>query len=414
MIATSTDSVVIVGGGHGGAGLAALLRQSGVTGPITILGDEPHVPYHRPPLSKKFDSSAVEQALRPREFYADNDIDLRLGVSVHEIKPDRRVVVTDDGAEFPYGTLVLATGSSPIALPGVDPACGGVLTLRTLDDARALGQSLQRGGGLAIVGGGYVGMEVAAVARSQGVDVTVIEREARILARVASPELSSMLTDYHQRRGTRILTGLSVCGIRTVGTELTGVALADGQVIDCSTVLVGIGARPTDTLAIAAGLDCDGGIITDEDGRTSDPHIFAIGDVARQPVPGHDGLRRLESIPAATEHATRVAAVIAGQEPGHHDVPWFWSDQFDLKLKIAGLAMPDDHVVTRRHAKGDALSFFHFDFDGCVTAVEAVNANADFMAGKKIIAGGIPVDPEAVADPSIPLKDIIARAGARV
>ncbi|MGV9711004.1 NAD(P)/FAD-dependent oxidoreductase [Gordonia sp. NPDC003424] len=410
MTETSNGSVVIVGAGHGGAGLAAVLRQSGFAGSITLLGDEPHTPYHRPPLSKKFDSAAVEQPLRPREFYADNGIDLRLGVRVTEIDRDRCTVITDDSSEIAYDTLVLATGSSPIALPGVDPDCAGVLTLRTLDDATTLGRSLSRGGALAIVGGGYVGMEVAAVARSQGVEVTVVEREERILARVAGPELSSMLTAYHRERGTTIVTGRSVSGIRTVGTELTGVCLDDGQIIDCDTVLVGIGAIPTDGLAVAAGLTCDGGIITDEDGRTSDPHIFAIGDVARRPVAGHNGLRRLESIPAATEHATRVAAAIVGKQQGHHEVPWFWSDQYDLKLKIAGLGSPDDRVVTRRHPTGDAVSFFHFGPDGNVVAVEAVNANGDFMAGKKVIAAATVIDPEAVADPSIPLKEIISGA----
>ncbi|MGW0035169.1 NAD(P)/FAD-dependent oxidoreductase [Gordonia sp. NPDC003376] len=408
----SEGPIVIVGAGHGGAGIAALLRQSGFTGPVTLLGTEEHHPYHRPPLSKKFDDAAVRHLLRPPQFYADNAIDLRLGVTVRDIRRDEQVVVTETGTEIPYATLVLATGSRPRVLPVDGSSRSDVHTLRTIDDAHALHRSLSRGGDLAIIGGGYVGMEVAAVARNRGIAVTVIEREDRILARVAGPELSSLLTGHHRRHGVRIVTGRSVADVRGVGTEVTGVTLDDGTVIDCGTVLVGVGAVASDHLAAAAGLACDGGVLTDDDGRTSDPRIFAIGDVARRPVAGYDGLRRLESIPAATEHAKQAVATILGLERSHPDVPWFWSDQFDLKLKIAGLVMPDDQVVTRRSPTGTAVSFFHLRPDGTVGAVEAVDAPADFMAGKKLIEAKSPIDPATVADPSVPLKRLITRSAA--
>ncbi|GAC51095.1 oxidoreductase C-terminal domain-containing protein, partial [Gordonia aichiensis] len=200
---------------------------------------------------------------------------------------------------------------------------------------------------------------------------------------------------------------------RNCGGRAAGVVLADGGILDSDTVLVGIGARPADDLARAAGLECDDGIITDDEGRTSDPHVFAIGDVARRPVPGYAGLRRLESIPAATEHAKRAAAAITGTRPGHSEVPWFWSDQFDLKLKIAGLGEPDDLVITRQHPNGDAVSFFHLGRDNTVKAVESVNAPADFMAGKKLISSCTPIDPDALADPSTSLKDLLSTPATR-
>lgn len=403
-------SVVIIGAGHGGAGLAAQLRQSGFTGSVTMIGREPHLPYHRPPLSKKFDGAGVEQLLRPAEFYSETDIELRTGVTATTIDREHQTVHLDDGTAIGYDTLVLATGSTPRSLPGSPAEGGSVLTLRTLDDARRLGESLSHGGDLAVVGGGYVGMEVAAVARSRGITVTVIEREERILARVASAELSAVLTDYHAARGTEVLTRRSVAGVRTVGTTVTGLHLDDGKVIDCGTIVVGIGAVPEQGLAFDAGLACDDGVITDADGRTSDPAIFAIGDVARRPVDGHDGLRRLESIPAATEHAARAAAAILGLESHSHEVPWFWSDQFDLRLKIAGLSTPEARVITRRTPGKPAVSFFHLAPDNSVIAVESVSAPADFMAGKKLINSRAPVDAASLADPAIPLKTIIAES----
>lgn len=410
----STDqSVVIIGAGHGGAGLAALLRQSGHTGHLTVIGDEEHLPYHRPPLSKKFDGPSAQQLLRPAEFYTDNQIDLRTQSRAVEIRTADTTVVLADGTAISYDILVLATGSTPRPLPGTPDGTPSVVTLRTINDADALNVSLERGGDLAIVGGGYVGMEVAAVARSRDITVTVIERENRILARVASAELSGLLTDYHRERGTTVITGRSVARLHADDTEVTGVELDDGTVVDCRTVLVGIGAMPDEQLARSAGLEYDDGIITDEDGRTSDPHIFAIGDVARRPVANHHGLRRLESIPAATEHAKRAAAAILGHEPDEHEVPWFWSDQFDLKLKMAGLTTPDARIITRRTPGKNAVAFYHVQPAGNVVAVEAVSAPSDFSTGKKLISNGSRIDVDALADPSVKLKDIVAGATPR-
>ncbi|MEV0110056.1 FAD-dependent oxidoreductase [Nocardia sp. NPDC050799] len=404
------DPIVIVGAGHGGATLAALLRQSGHTGGIVLVGSEVHLPYHRPPLSKKFSGPGAHQLLRPAEFYADNDIRLRLGTAVTAIDRAAMRLRLADGTELGYRALVLATGSTPrpLPVPGADAA--GVLTLRTLDDARALGAALDRGDRLAIVGGGYVGMEVAAVARSCGIAVTVVEREQRVLARVASAELSRRLTAAHRLQGTEIRAGAQVRAIRTGDGRARGIELADGTFVAADTVLVGIGAAPDDGLAHRSGLACDGGVLVDEQGRTSDPAVFAIGDVARRPLPGTDGLVRLESIPNVTEQARQVTAALLGATHPAPEVPWFWSDQFDLKLKIAGLVGPGHRVVAREGRKPGSYALFHLTDGNTVAAVETANAPGDFVAGKKFVGDRTPVDPVRLADPAVSLRDVAATA----
>ncbi|HEY5856533.1 MAG TPA: FAD-dependent oxidoreductase [Aldersonia sp.] len=399
-----TDPVVIVGAGHGGTTLAALLRQGGFTAPVVVVGEETHLPYHRPPLSKKFSGPEAEQALRPEDFYAANAIDLRRGISVTAIDRSAMRVSLSDGSHLPYRALVLATGSTPRPLPV--PGASGVLTLRTLDDARALGASLGRGGHLAIVGGGYVGMEVAAVARSHGIGVTIVERERRILARVASAELSRRLSGYHIDRGTEVLVSSDVAGIRMRDGRACGVELADGRVLDCDTVLVGIGAAPNDALARDCGLACGQGVLVDGRGRTSDHNVYAIGDVAIRPVDG--GFVRLESIPNATEQARQVAAALLGAPAPEPEVPWFWSDQFDLKLKIAGLLSPADRIVVREGSKPGSFALFHLSAEGSVRAVETANAGAEFMASKKFIAQGTPVRADVLGDPSVSLREALS------
>ncbi|WP_439031285.1 NAD(P)/FAD-dependent oxidoreductase [Gordonia terrae] len=398
--------IVIVGAGHGGTTLAALLRQSGFDRPVVMIGSEPHPPYHRPPLSKKFGGPQVCQPLRPPEFYADNAIELRTATTVTGIDRLDKYVQLSTGDRLAYSSLVLATGSTPRRLwvPGADTP--GVLTLRTIENAGALGHALDRRAGLAIVGGGYVGMEVAAVARSRDVPVTIIEREDRVLARVASPELSRRLTDYHRSRGTHINVSAVATAIREREGRVGGVELDDGSLVEADTVLVGVGAVPNDRLAHDAGLACDTGVIVDECGRTSDPSVFAIGDVARRPVHGVDGLVRLESIPNATEQARQVAAVVVGEPPPDAEVPWFWSDQFDLKLKIAGLIAPGSRVVTRPGTKEGSFAIYHVAGDDTVCAVETANSPGDFIAGKKLIAQRSPVSPARLGDPSVSLRDV--------
>lgn len=405
MTGESPDSVAIVGGGHAGATLAALLRQAGYAGRITLFGDEPVPPYHRPPLSKKYDEPA--QWLRPAQFYTEQDIELRLGARVSRIDRAARTLELADGQRHPYGTLVLATGAAPRPLPVPGADARGVLLLRSLADAQALRDTLAATTTLVVVGGGYIGMEVAAVARTGGREVAVLEREERILARVASPELSRLLTVHHTGHGVRIHTGASVREVRADATgAVESVILGDGSAIECQAVLVGIGAVPNDALAREAGLTCADGIVVDRCARTSDPRVLAIGDVTRRPLDGVGERLRLESIPSAVEQAAQAAAVITGSAVAPHEVPWFWSDQYGLAVKTAGLPGPSARIVSRPTARPGGFALFHLRPDHTVCAVETLDAPKEFMAGRKLIATGRRVDTDRLADPAVPLRDI--------
>ncbi|WMN01713.1 NAD(P)/FAD-dependent oxidoreductase [Rhodococcus erythropolis] len=400
------DSVVIVGAGHAGATLAATLRQMKFTGSITVIGDETHVPYHRPPLSKKFSDDSMEQELRPREFYSDNSIELILGATVASIDSRKKLVHFDDGRFREYGTVVIATGATPRTIPVPEGDAMGAFTLRTLDDARGLGTALEKANALVVIGGGYVGMEVAAVARAKGVAVTIVERENRILARVASEEFSRRLTAHHTSQGTRILTSCDVAAFKTARNTVMAVVLGDGTVVDCDLVLVGIGATPNIDLARGCGAECDGGILVDRVGRTTVPGVMAIGDVTVRPHDRIDGLRRLESIPSAVEQAKHAASAIVGQDAGIHEIPWFWSDQFDLKLKMAGILEEGAHTVVRPGTSTDSYGLFHLRPDGTVCAVETANNPQAFMAGKKMISDRVIIDPILLGDNEISLRAV--------
>ncbi|EID77029.1 MULTISPECIES: NAD(P)/FAD-dependent oxidoreductase [Rhodococcus] len=401
----ASPTVVIVGAGHAGGTLAGMLRQQKFDGRIVLCGDETHPPYHRPPLSKKYADDEFVQWLKPESFYADNEIDTLLGDPVSRIDRDARTATTVSGTVLEYTTLVLATGAAPrtLSLPGSD--LEGVLSLRTLADATMLREAVHTGSALAIIGGGYVGLEVAASARARGCDVTVIEREDRVLARVASRELSTALTDFHRKRGTRILTGAEVRGISGSDGRVAGVELGDGTEIACDLVLVGVGAIPNDALARESGLECLAGIVVDGSAHTSDPHVLAIGDVTYRLHDTLGKMVRLESIPSAVEQAKQAAAVIMGAPLPPHEVPWFWSDQFDLKMKMAGMIGPDTQAILRGDASDTSFALFHLDSDGIPVAVETVNAAGEFMAGKKFIGNRTKVDRTALADPATPLRE---------
>jgi 3-phenylpropionate/trans-cinnamate dioxygenase ferredoxin reductase subunit len=398
-------AVVVVGAGHGGGTLVGLLRQSGHQGPIVLLGAEKHYPYHRPPLSKKFLGDAVRQLLRPEEFYEDIDVDVRLGVVVDSVDTAGRKVVCSDGVVLSYESLVVATGARPrkLALRGAD--LPGVLSLRDLEDAYALRDCLGRAdGGLVIVGGGYIGLEVAAEARSHGLPVTVLEREDRVLARVASAEFSALLATFHSSRGTDIRTAVDVTGfVAGADGRVGGVELSDGTTIACDAVLVGVGAIPNDELAIGTDIAADAGILVDAAGRTTADHVYAIGDVTRRPT--GDGHARFESIPSAVEQARQVAAAITGGGASEVEVPWFWSDQFDLKLKIAGRLGGETTAIVRGDPSTDKFAIFHVDRENTMVAAETANAPAFFMAGKKFITTGTPVDPFLLSDESVDLRN---------
>jgi len=401
-------SIVIVGAGHGGGTVAALLRQNGYLGPITLIGEEPHPPYQRPPLSKGWLKGEVDQdglLLRPLDWY--DEADIRLRTSSRVVRLDRaakRLTLSTDEV-VAYDTLILATGARArrLALPGSD--LKGFLELRTLEDAEAIKAWFRPGFRLAIIGGGYVGLEVAASARLLGADVDLLEREDRLLARVAGPVLSEFFQGVHEGHGVRFHFGAQVEGFDGLDGQVSGVRLAGAPTLSCDAVLVGIGAVPNDDLAREAGLACDNGVVVDGQARTSDPDIYAIGDMTRRPMPLYDRSLRLESVPNALEQARQAAAAICGKPEPKPETPWFWSDQYDLKLQIAGLPFDVDQVVVRGEPASRSFAVFHLS-QGRVQAVEAVNAAPEFMVGRQLLGSRRVVDAARLADTSLSMKAV--------
>jgi 3-phenylpropionate/trans-cinnamate dioxygenase ferredoxin reductase subunit len=387
--------VVIVGAGQAGAALAAKLRSLGHRGEIVMLGDEPSPPYQRPPLSKAYLLGEMPEDrlwLRAPEFWADNDITLRLGRSVTGLDPAGRTVTAGDEV-IAYDQLALTTGSTPRSLPDrIGGGLRGVHTVRTLADVDAMRAEFRPGARVVIVGGGYIGLEAAAVASKLGLDVTVLEMAPRILQRVAAPETSAHVRALHRAHGVKILeqTGLD----RLEGEDrVTGARLQDGRVLPADFAIVGVGITPNTRLAEAAGLTIDNGIATDAMGRTSAAGIWSAGDCASFPRAG--GRLRLESVGNAIDMAEAVAANMLGANRPYEARPWFWSDQFDLKLQIAGLNAGYDHIVTRK-GDGEAVSFWYYRGE-TLLAVDAMNDARAYMVGKRLIDGGVSPSPGAVA-----------------
>nr|WP_314525051.1 FAD-dependent oxidoreductase [uncultured Brevundimonas sp.] len=398
--------VLIIGAGHAGGSVAAFLRQYGHEGPIVLAGQEDAPPYQRPPLSKawlKGEADLDGLLLRPLSFYAEQNIDFRPSTVAVSIDPEAKTVAFHDGSSETYDVLVLATGSTARKLPVPGGDHPDLLELRTLKDAERLKAVLGTGRRLAVVGGGYVGLEAAASARALGADAIVIERAPRVLARVASETLSTFYTAQHRARGVEILTAAEV-----VAVARDGVTLADGTVVQADAVLVGVGALACDGLPRSAGLRCDDGVVVDDQARTSDPAIFAVGDMTRRPIPVHGGVHhRLESVPNALEQAKQAAAAIVGRPGPSPEVPWFWSDQYDYKLQIAGLPFEADGQVVRGDPAAGSFAVFHLAGNRIV-CVEAVNAPPEFMAGKQLIAKATPVDADRLADMAVSMKAVAA------
>jgi 3-phenylpropionate/trans-cinnamate dioxygenase ferredoxin reductase component len=403
-----SERIVIVGAGHAGGSAAAFLRQYGHQGEIVLVGDEPIAPYQRPPLSKawlKGETDADGLMLRPESFYAENGMTLHLSKTVTAINRGARSVTLDDGQEIGYDALILATGARarPLPVPGHD--LEGVLSLRTAADAENLKSHLGPGRRVAIIGGGYVGLEVAASARALGADAVVIERESRCLARVACEPLSSFFQDYHRQQGVTFELDAEVEALEGADGKVTGVRLKDGRLLPCDAAVVGIGAIANVELAKDAGLHCTNGVDVDAQARTADPHVYAIGDVTHRPLPLYDRMFRLESVPNALEQAKQAAAAICGTAQPKPEVPWFWSDQYDLKLQIAGLPFDADDIIIRGDAAKASFAIFHLKGDRLL-AVEAVNAVPEFMMGRTFIGASRPVNREKLADVSISMKEV--------
>ena len=401
-------TTIIIGAGHGGGVLAANLRQNGYSGPITMIGEEPHPPYQRPPLSKGWLKGEVDEdglLLRPRDWYAESNIALRTSTRVIRVDRATKSVTLSTDEVLTYDTLVLATGARArrLSLPGSD--LKGFLELRTIEDAEAIKAWFKPGFRLAIIGGGYVGLEVAASARKLGVDVHVIEREDRLLARVAGPVLSDFFREVHEAHGVRFHFGAVVEGFDGLDGQVSGVRIAGAAVLQCDAVLVGIGAVPNDDLARDAGLACENGVIVDGQARTSDPDIFAIGDMTQRPMPLYGRSLRLESVPNALEQARQAAAAICGTAEPKSETPWFWSDQYDLKLQIAGIPFQVDQIVVRGDPATRKFAVFHLS-QNRVQAVEAINAPPEFIVGRQWLASRREIDVLRLADVSIPMKEV--------
>ena len=397
--------IAILGAGQAGSSLAAKLRGLGFGGRITLIGEEDTLPYQRPPLSKKYlmKEMTLEQLhLRPERFYTDNDITLRLGERVVAIdRAARQIHIGDDTVA--YDQLALTTGAAPRPLPvALGGDLPGVYVVRNLADVDRMAPEFREGRRVLVVGGGYIGLEAAAVAARLGLKVTLIEAAPRILQRVAAPETSDYFRNLHADNGVKILEGAGLVGLER--GEAISVALSDGSRRVVDFVIVGIGVTANDRLAAAAGLACDGGILVNTHGRTDDPAIWAAGDCARLPYRGE--MIRLESVQNAIDQAEAVAANMLGAAAEYVPKPWFWSDQYDVKPQIAGLNMAFDRVVVRPGASEKARSHWYFR-QGGLLAVDAMNEPRSFMVGKRLIEAGRSLLPEQAADTSFDLKSAI-------
>ncbi|MCG6871321.1 MAG: FAD-dependent oxidoreductase [Gammaproteobacteria bacterium] len=400
--------VVIVGGGQAAGQLAINLRNRGYAGPVTLLCAEPHLPYQRPPLSKGLltgETDAARARLRDAEYYAEEKIDCRTGTRATGIDTAARELRLADGSTLGYAQLVLATGASPRTLPLPGAELDGVLSLRTLDDALALRARLATGSRLAIIGGGFIGMEVAASARKLGCQVDVIERESRVLARVLSRPMAAALADRHETAGVRIHTGATVAALEGED-RLRAVRLGSGDAIEADTVLIAIGVTPNTDLAGQAGLTVKDGIVVDSACRTSAADIFAIGDCCRFPHPQYGSLR-LESVANAMGQARTLAGVIFDGRGEYADLPSFWTDQYELRLQMGGVAGPEDEAVVRG-TPGEAGFAVLYLANGGLRAAEVLNDSKGFLATRRILSGQAQASEQQLRDQSVPLAELAA------
>ncbi|HKY18399.1 MAG TPA: FAD-dependent oxidoreductase [Rhizomicrobium sp.] len=400
-----SEHIVIIGAGQAGAQAVQTLRAEGFDGPITMVGDEAYAPYQRPPLSKAYLLGSFERArlfLKADAYYAENGCSLILNSHATAIHRAQRAVDLSDGRTLSYDKLLLATGARvrQLKCPGAD--LPGIHYLKTIADVDGLQAVFQAGKRIAIVGGGYIGLEVAAVGAKRGLEVTVFEAMDRLMARAVSPELSAFYAAEHQKAGVTLKLKTGVEAIE--GNGKVERVIAGGQSYEADIVLVGIGVIPCDGLAAHAGLASEDGIVVDQNARTGDPHIWAAGDCTRHV--GREGHSiRLECVQNAIDQAKHAALAMVGKAKTYSEVPWFWSDQYDLKLQIAGLARPTDRRVARGDPATRKFAVFHLR-DGIVAAVEAVNAAPEYMIGKKLVAEGKKIAPEILADLSVPMKQM--------
>jgi len=410
MLRQMFGQIVIVGAGQAADQAVHTLRRKGFTGKLALVGDEPWLPYQRPPLSKKFLAGALERdrlVFRPSSFYSEHMVDTYLGRRAQEISRSDRRVRLDDGLVLPYDALLLTTGSRPRPLPVPGAELAGVHLLRTIGDVERIRADVERGARrLVIVGGGYIGLEVAATTRELGLDVTVLEMADRVMNRVTCTEVSKFYESEHARHGVRIICNSRVRAL--AGDSRTGrvraVLTEDGAEHPADLVIVGVGVSAADELAAAAGLECSNGIVVDEQCRTSDSAVYAAGDCANHPSLHYGRRLRLESVDNAFEQAASAAISLLGTQTVHDKVPWFWSDQYDLKLIIVGLSQEHDAVVTRGTPASRSFSACYLR-QGELIAVDSINSPKDQMAARKLIAARARPNLDKLADPATALKD---------
>lgn len=405
---------VIVGGGQAGGRAAGAMRAAGFDGDIVILGDEPARPYERPPLSKGvLTGEAADDVVYPRTPGQDDElgITVRTGIGVTAVDRRAKRVTLADGGTLGYDKLLLATGSRVKRLPVTGADLAGIHYLRTLADSHALRDALTPGARLVVVGGGYIGLEVAAAARKRDCAVTVLEASETVMRRQIAPELGRWFADVHRKHGVEIVTGVKVARFDGADGRVDGVSLADGTTYPADVVIVGVGVAPNVDLAADAGLACDDGIVVDTQGRTEDPDVFAAGDVTRHPNPLLGRSVRLESWQNAQFQADAAGRTMAGEPTEYRMVPWFWSDQFDINLQMLGLPETPDRVVWRGDpATESSFALFHLQ-DGVVVGAQAVNQGKAMAPARKMIEGGLRPDPEALANPEVTLKKVLKAAG---
>nr|WP_202031945.1 MULTISPECIES: FAD-dependent oxidoreductase [Rhizobium/Agrobacterium group] len=401
--------MVIVGAGQAGFSVASKLRALNDQRPITMIGLAPELPYQRPPLSKKYligEMSFDRLLLRPAQWYDENAITLRLSSWVEEIDRPKKLLRLQDGSSLSYHTLVLATGSTPRGLPQeIGGNLAGVYTIRNKADADRLAEVMKPGRRLLIIGGGYIGLEAAAVARHLGLEVTVIEMADRILARVAAKETADFIRAVHQSHGVMIRENMGLKRLLGKNGVVTAAELSDGSRLDVDLVIVGIGATANDGLARNAGLHVQNGIIVDGYARTSDPDIFAAGDCAL--LPWGEGAVRLESVQNAVDQGEAIAMVLAGGTTPYMPKPWFWSDQYGLKLQIAGLNLGYDETIIRPGTREGSLSVWYYRQDRFL-AVDAINDAKAYVTAKKLLEAGRSADKAIIGNPQEDLKQLLA------
>jgi 3-phenylpropionate/trans-cinnamate dioxygenase ferredoxin reductase subunit len=399
---------IIIGGGQAAAQAVYTLRQKKFDGAITLIGEESNEPYQRPPLSKKYLAGELEAkrlSLRPASFYADREITMELGVHAAEIDSSSQRVRLEDGRILDYDGLMLSTGSRVRRLEIPGSGLAGIYYLRTLKDADAIRAELVPGRKLVTVGAGYIGLEVASIAATLGLEVTVLEAAPKVMARVVCAEVSQFYYDYHSSKGVEILCSTGVSEFQGAD-HVTAVKSSAGQRHPCDIAVVGVGIEPVVELASGMGLGCEGGIHVDEYARTGDPSVFAAGDCTNHPNVFAGRSIRLESVHNAVEQAKTAALSLLGEAQSYEQVPWFWSDQYDLKLQIAGLSGDHDEVVIRGRPEDNSFSACYLR-GRRLMAIDAVNAPQDFMFGKKIITAKTKVEAEQMADPATSFKDLL-------